>query len=456
MVDGILVDGTLVDGRLLIKLPHQRPGLVSDYWKTGIVFSDLTDVGMRRANNQDSHSVIPAENLERFHQRGHLFVVADGMGAHAAGELASRMATEAIAMHYFRNVDVSPPDALRSAVIDANEEIHRRGQQNPEFHNMGTTASALAVLPQGAFIAHVGDSRIYRLRDSTLEQMTFDHSLVWEMEASGQVHPESALGQSIPKNVITRSLGPNAEVVVDVEGPLALRKGDCFLLCSDGLSGLVDDPEIGTLISCLPEDLAARVLIDLANLRGGPDNSTVVIVRITEDLTAIESAPEPKPAPVKVPVSPLVVTTAGICFAGALLLGILQLWGPMVMAILLGIIAAGVCLYQYLTAAETVVDRPLPKISGGKAPYRSYSAKPSRGLYDRLGETVDALRAAASENNWLMDWTKIDQLQKRGDAEVKSGKAENAIRLQAEAIVETMHQLREQNNRAADETAIDY
>ena len=215
---------------------------MSEPWKAGIVFSHLTDVGMRRANNQDSHVAIPAENEDRFGQRGHLFVVADGMGAHAAGELASRMATEAIAMHYFRTSEDGPTDALRSAIIDANTEIHNRGQQNPEFHNMGTTASALAILPQGAVIAHVGDSRIYRLRDYSLEQLTFDHSLAWEMEASGQIHPDSALGQSIPKNVITRSLGPNPEVVVDVEGPLAIKEGDRFLLCSDGLSGLVGDP----------------------------------------------------------------------------------------------------------------------------------------------------------------------------------------------------------------------
>ena len=128
----------------------------------------------------------------------------------------------------------------------------------------------------------------------------------------------------------------------------------------------------------------------------------------------------------------------------------------MVIAILLGLIAAGVCIYQYQNGDPNASGRPLPRISGGKAPYRRYSAEPSQGLYDRLGETVEALRAAASENNWLMDWTKIDDLQSRGSSELKEQNAENAIRMQAEAIVETMHQLREQNNRAAGETAIDY
>ena len=359
-------------------------------------------------------------------------------------------------MQYFRSSEHNPIDALRSAVIDANAEIHNRGRQNPEFHNMGTTASALAVVPQGALIAHVGDSRVYRLRGSTLEQLTFDHSLVWEMEASGQIHPDSALGQSIPKNVITRSLGPNEEVIVDVEGPFAVEKGDCFLLCSDGLSGLVDDPEIGTLMKCLPEDVATRVLVDLANLRGGPDNSTVVIVRMTEDFKEDGSVAESQPPAAPLPVSPLVMGTVVFCFLGAAILGVFSLWGPMVMAILLGLIAAAVCIFQYVSAEPKTVARPLPRVSGGKAPYRSYSAKPSRELYDRLGETVDALRAAASDNNWLMDWTRIDELQSQGSAELQQQNAEKAIRMQSEAIVETMHQLREQNNRAADETAVDY
>ena len=429
---------------------------MSETWNNGIVFSELTDVGMRRANNQDSHAVIPAENAERFSLRGHLFVVADGMGAHAAGELASRMATEAIAMHYFRGSDSNPVDALRSAVIKANAEIHNRGRQNPEFHNMGTTASALAVLPQGAVIAHIGDSRVYRLRGTTFEQLTFDHSLVWEMEASGQIHPNSALGQSIPKNVITRSLGPSAEIIVDVEGPLKIEKGDCFLLCSDGLSGLVDDAEIGALVGCLPEDLAARVLIDLANLRGGPDNSTVVIVRVTESQGDIQVVPESKPVATPWSVSRLVVATVVCCFIGAVILGALQLWGPMVMAILLGLIASGVCVYQYQTVDVSKTERPLPRVSGGKAPYRSYSAKPSRELYQRLGETVAALRAPANQNNWLMDWSVIDDLQNRGNEELKKQNSRQAIRLQGEAIIETMHQLREQNNRAAGETAINY
>ena len=294
---------------------------MTDGWNSGIVYAELTDVGMRRANNQDSSACCPAKSEERYCNRGHLFVVADGMGAHAAGELASRMATETIAMHYFRSLAGDPVDALRSAVLESNAEIHRRGQQNPEFHNMGTTASSLALLPTGAVVAHVGDSRVYRLRNRTLEQLTFDHSLVWEMEASGQVHPNSALSHSIPKNVITRSLGPNSEVEVDVEGPFPIQKGDRFLLCSDGLTGLVEDAEIGTLMDCLPEDLATRVLVDLANLRGGSDNTTVIIVRVEDEPTSHKTFSRKRRIDRRPPpVSPFVIGTAILCFAGAALL----------------------------------------------------------------------------------------------------------------------------------------
>ena len=431
--------------------------------KSGVSFSERTDIGMRRANNQDSHYSLPASTHDRFWSRGHLFVVADGMGAHAAGELASKIATEQIALNYFRTTSGDPVNALRAAVEESNSEIYQRGQQNPEFHNMGTTASAMAILPQGAIIAHVGDSRVYRLRNGNFEQMTFDHSLVWEMEASGQVNPNSALGQAIPKNVITRSLGPNKQVVVDVEGPFKVEKGDRFLLCSDGLSGMVEDPEIGTLMDCLPEDLATRVLIDLTNLRGGPDNTTVIIVRV-DDGPEIDGEVKPpsRQGSGEFSVLPVLIGITGVCFVGAIVLAVMGVggnasaWGPMVVAIVLGLIAAGFTGAKAQANKKEEATKPLPKVSGGKGPYRRYSAAPTQSLYNKLGSTVQELRDAAELNNWMMEWEKIDSLQKQGSAALKSKKPKEAIRHQAEAIIETMHQLREQHNRAANETAIDY
>ena len=150
-------------------------------------YTALSDQGMRRTNNQDSHVEVLVSDKVSWQQRGHLFIVADGMGAHAAGELASEMATQGVSHQYYKYRDLSPPEALRKAITNTNVEIRRRGAENVEFHNMGTTISSLALLPQGAIIGHVGDSRVYRLRNGLLEQLTFDHSLVWEMRRSGKL-----------------------------------------------------------------------------------------------------------------------------------------------------------------------------------------------------------------------------------------------------------------------------
>ncbi|TWU48849.1 putative protein phosphatase 2C-type [Rubripirellula tenax] len=431
-------------------------------WNPGIVFAHLTDVGMRRANNQDSLACLPAKSEERFWNRGHLFVVADGMGAHAAGELASQMATERIAMQFFRSHASSTADALRAAVSDANDEIHQRGQNNPEFHNMGTTASALVLSPSGAFVGHVGDSRAYRLRAGKFEQLTFDHSLVWEMEATGQT------GQGIPKNVITRSLGPHAVVDVDVEGPFPIEKDDQFLLCSDGLTGLVEDDEIGALLDCLPEEKAVRVLVDLANLRGGPDNTSVIIVRVVDPIVGKQPGVPQKRNRSEPAVSRAILATVAICLTGALLLGILsvvdpydpdqlgdQNWvGPMVVALLLGMITSAIAIYEWLQVRKR--KRPSSSHSGNQGPYREYDATPTKALYERLGETVQALRDAANQNNWMMDWQKVDAFQDEGRVAIETKNVKDAIRAQSEAVIETMNQLREQNNRAANETAIDH
>ena len=434
--------------------PAARVVLVSDRWNSGIVFAELTDVGMRRANNQDSLVSLPAKTKERFWTRGHLFVVADGMGAHAAGELASQIATEQIAMHYFRNSEQKPAEALLNAVTEANAEIHHRGQSNPEFHNMGTTACSLALTPEGALVAHVGDSRVYRLRKGLFEQLTFDHSLVWEMEASGHIDT-SIWGKSIPKNVITRSLGPNAEVDIDMEGPFPTEPGDAFLLCSDGLTGLVEDKEIGALIDCLPEDLAARVLVDLANLRGGSDNTTVIVVRVQSSSTRDTSKPArgTTAAHAKKQILPILIGTTLLCAAVTVFAALMNSWGWMFVTTMLTLICAVATSFQLVRNRAPTPSEPV--VMGGKGPYRRYDATPTADLYQRLGATVQALKDASKQNNWMMEWKKVDKYQTRGTEALKADNAKGAIRCQAQAIIETMNQLREQNNRAANETAIE-
>jgi protein phosphatase len=251
--------------------------LVSGY--LSIEYANLTDVGMRRSHNQDAHVVLPAGDAAQWQQRGHLFLVADGMGAHAVGELASKIAIDNIPHIYVKHCQDGPSAALRRAVLETNTAIHTRGQQNREFEGMGTTGSVLVLRPEGAWIAHVGDSRVYRVRDGKIEQLSFDHSLVWELARRQGVRPEEL--QGIPSNVIVRSLGPEPLVQVDIEGPHPIRAGDIYVVCSDGLSGPVSDREIGAVVTALAPREACRFLIDLANLQGGPDNITVIVAKVT-------------------------------------------------------------------------------------------------------------------------------------------------------------------------------
>lgn len=248
-------------------------------WDDIIIDAAGSDTGMRRQNNQDSHTAVRAPNPEIWRGRGHVFMVADGMGAHAVGELASKMACDLIPHTYMKAKGGTPADAIVKAFREVSALIHNRAAANREFQGMGTTCSSLLLLPEGALVAHVGDSRVYRIRARRIDQLSFDHSLVWELVRRNHLTPEQA-NLSVPKNVITRSLGPEPNVEVDVEGPLEVRLDDVYLLCSDGLSGPVADPELGAFAGNFHPRNACRYLVNLANLRGGLDNITVVIVRI--------------------------------------------------------------------------------------------------------------------------------------------------------------------------------
>jgi PPM family protein phosphatase len=264
-------------------------------WDDVIIDAAATDTGMRRSNNQDSYTIVRAPHPEAWRQRGHVFLVADGMGAHAVGELASKMACDRIPHNYMKTRAGTPAEAIVKTFRDVSAEIHSKATANRDFQGMGTTSSALLLLPEGALIAHVGDSRVYRARGGRIDQLSFDHSLVWELVRRNHLTSEQAR-VSVPKNVITRSLGPEAEIEVDIEGPLPVELGDVFLLCSDGLSGPVEDHELGAFAANFHPSDACRYLVNLANLRGGLDNITVLIVRIgpwvDRDSTEIQQQPD--------------------------------------------------------------------------------------------------------------------------------------------------------------------
>lgn len=242
-------------------------------------------MGIRRSHNQDSYGIARAANDAIFTSRGHFFIVADGMGAHAVGEMASKLAVDTIQHLYAKTFQGDPAATLSHAFREANRTIHQRGKQNQDFKGMGTTATALVIRPDGAYLGHVGDSRCYRIRSGTIEQLSFDHSLQWETARKRNVPPNQVT--DIPSNILSRCLGTEPKVRVDVTGPVAVVPNDRFLLCSDGLSGLVGEKEIWSVVTHLPGEEACRFLVDLANLRGGPDNITCILVEVEGEATPL-------------------------------------------------------------------------------------------------------------------------------------------------------------------------
>jgi len=416
-------------------------------WDAYLSVASLSDIGMRRSNNQDNLSVSLASSIEQWQRRGHLFVVADGMGAHAAGELASKLAVDHIPHLYAKFDDVPAAEALKKAVNYANTEIHRRGQANEDFHNMGTTCSVLALLPSGAVVAHVGDSRVYRLRRNRLEQLTFDHSLVWEMKYSGQLTDAEEASGRIPKNVITRSLGPYAESKVDLEGPFPIQVNDIYLLCSDGLSGLVSDQEIGSLLANLPPNEASQVLVDLANLRGGPDNITCIIVQVKHPSLATagsEKSPSMSSAmAVKTSKQWLPAALPAVAAVAAILLyffGFRQwAWisGAIGLVFLVWFLIRLIGAYQGNSRGQTP-----PRF--GRGPYTQLVCASGKDVTNQLREITLQLKKGAEDENWDIDLTALNALLQKAELASKNGASPDVVRAYARCISFMMDQLRNQ------------
>jgi protein phosphatase len=402
----------------------------------------LTDIGMRRRNNQDSMAIHLADGRAAWERSGHLFIVADGMGAHAAGELASRLAVDLIQHHYEKQQQPRPIENLHRAVIEANNEIFRRGQANIEFRNMGTTCSVLALCPEGAICAHVGDSRIYRLRGSLLEQLTFDHSLVWEMNAAGGIDDETLQSSTIPKNVITRSLGPNASVLIDLEGPMPIQKGDKFLLCSDGLSGQLTDCELGVLMELLTPLVAAQAMLDLANLRGGPDNITLIIAEVVGDeiVTKSDLSLAAARSPNSLPPFPWpFAVVAAICFLAAPTFLIVRQVPLAVTVGLVGLLALLIGAIRFQSSRPSTIR---DSQHHGRSPYRRFQCAADMAMVERLSGTIQALREAAVENHWSEAVETVDRLRPEGETAEQTRNFSAAVRSYATTIVESMKQIR--------------
>ena len=256
-----------------------------------------TDVGLVRSENQDFGMCTTTQEELDSYPGGRLLIVADGMGGHRGGATASRLAAETVKAQFLGSETSDIPTALRDSLIRANARIYAEAQANPELRGMGTTTSVLAVRGEQGWLAHVGDSRIYLVRDGEIRQLTDDHSLVATMVREGLL--TSAEAETHPRrNVLQRSMGVAEEVEVDLRGPIDLQPGDTFILCSDGLHGLVKEPELKE-IAAKPIEVAADEFLRRALERGAPDNVTVIVARVEEsdgsEPTLVERMDETQP-----------------------------------------------------------------------------------------------------------------------------------------------------------------
>ncbi len=270
------------------------------------IATGMTDVGLQREHNEDSFVVLKEFDL---------FVVADGMGGHRAGDVASKLATETIT-EFFRstaNEDVTWPfhfdtnlseeeNRLLTGIRVANRQIFERSTRSRECHGMGTTVVGAMFSPRKKrmYIGHVGDSRCYRVRQGEIRLLTRDHSLINDYLLAMPDLTEEQRSE-LPKNVITRALGMQDQVVVDLQHDDP-RSGDVYILCSDGLSGMVQDEDIRRIVATTTDIReACNQLIAKANERGGEDNVTAVVIRIEEEAaesltTEIETAKDVPPS----------------------------------------------------------------------------------------------------------------------------------------------------------------
>jgi protein phosphatase len=230
----------------------------------------LTDVGRLRSANEDAYGLVREANF---------FLVCDGMGGAAAGEVASQMAVATALEFVEKQAGKAPNTLLEKLIAMANQRVFARSEREPSLSGMGTTLVSLLLHDGVAWIAHVGDSRCYRFRDGHLERKTHDHSLVDEQVRLGQMTPTEA-ERSPLRNVITRAVGTRATVTPEIQG-LPVQKGDVFLLCSDGLTKEVAEARVEeVLLKGANPHAICQQLIDEANAAGGTDNITVVVVRV--------------------------------------------------------------------------------------------------------------------------------------------------------------------------------
>ncbi len=243
-----------------------------------LAVAQRTDVGRKRQHNEDNVAYIIPKDEQLLAIKGALFIVADGMGGHAAGEVASEIAVNTVCNLYYQDTNPDVTLSLTNAIRYANLAIYQSARANEQQSGMGTTCVVAVLRGDTAFIANVGDSRAYLVRRGMVKQVTHDHSWVIEQVRMGNLSEEEARTHEM-RNVITRSLGPFPDVEVDIFAE-QLELGDALVLCSDGLSGMMTDIDILHIVeSFSPQESVIR-LLEYANAQGGVDNITAIVVRV--------------------------------------------------------------------------------------------------------------------------------------------------------------------------------
>jgi PPM family protein phosphatase len=248
--------------------------------KPGIEAASLTDVGLLRENNEDSFLYWEPDSDADFRRKGRLAIIADGMGGYEGGQEASRLAVETVRHIYDRDF-ADPQHTLVNAFQSAHEAIQRYGLEHPQFHGMGTTCTAASIIDHHLYFAHVGDSRLYLVRPDTFTRLTRDHSYVGRLVETGIVRSEDA--ESHPqRHILTAALGSGREITPQVpDAPIPISAGDTLILCTDGLWSVVGEQELAKVSRAnSPADTCQR-LVRMALEHGGPDNVTVIVLRIS-------------------------------------------------------------------------------------------------------------------------------------------------------------------------------
>jgi len=249
--------------------------------RPGLEIAGLSDIGCQRENNEDQFAYWEPANDEEFARKGRLAVVADGMGGHEGGQEASRIAVETIQEVFADTPDADVQSLLTIGFQIAHERILEYAAVHPQLHGMGTTATAIAIREKELYYAHVGDSRLYLVRGANISRLTQDHSYVGRLVQNGvisaqeaEIHPQ--------RHILTAALGAGAELWPETpQHAIELQNGDVLILCTDGLWSLLSENEIRTVVlGCEPPE-ACRSLIQMTKDRGGPDNITVQVLRLS-------------------------------------------------------------------------------------------------------------------------------------------------------------------------------